>query len=119
MPFPYTNVLITGATAGIGLALAERMIEKGVFVIAVGRRKDRLDALLAKHGADKIAVDNFDVSDVEAIPAWAKGWVVLLLSHVVSTMNFKCLLNEPKPVIQPIIPYQAESVNISMVNHLP
>lgn len=72
MPFPYKTVLITGATSGIGEALAERMISAGVFVIAVGRRQDRLDALLAKHGADKVAIDVFDVSDIQAIPAWAK-----------------------------------------------
>lgn len=72
MPFPYKTVLITGATAGIGQALAERMIEHGVFVIAVGRRRERLEALLAKHGADKIAIEVFDVANVEAIPAWAK-----------------------------------------------
>lgn len=72
MPFPYRTVLITGATAGIGQALAERMIENGIFVIAVGRRKDRLEALLAKYGTDKIAIEPFDVSDVEAIPTWAK-----------------------------------------------
>lgn len=72
MPFPYKTVLITGATSGIGQALAERMIGDDIFVIAVGRRQDRLDALLAKHGADKIAIDAFDVSDIDAIPGWAK-----------------------------------------------
>ncbi|KAK1770775.1 short chain dehydrogenase [Phialemonium atrogriseum] len=72
MPFPYKTVLITGATAGIGLALAERMIGSGIFVIAVGRRQDRLNALVAKHGADKVAAEVFDVSDVDAIPEWAK-----------------------------------------------
>lgn len=59
----------------MGQALAERMIENGIFVIAVGRRKDRLEALLAKYGTDKIAIEPFDVSDVEAIPTWAKEYV--------------------------------------------
>ncbi|KAK0619071.1 hypothetical protein B0T14DRAFT_565966 [Immersiella caudata] len=72
MPFPYKTVLITGATSGIGLALAERMIPGGIFVIAVGRRKDRLDALVAKHGADKIAAEPYDVSDLENMGEWAK-----------------------------------------------
>jgi len=71
MPFPYKNVLITGATSGIGKALAERMVDAGVFVIAVGRRQDRLDDLVAKHGSDKIAAEAFDVSNIEAIPEWA------------------------------------------------
>jgi NADP-dependent 3-hydroxy acid dehydrogenase YdfG len=72
MPFPYKTVLITGATAGIGQALAERMIDSDIFVIAVGRRQDRLDALVAKHGSDKVAIEAFDVSNIEAIPEWAK-----------------------------------------------
>lgn len=72
MPFPYKTVLITGATSGIGLALAERMVENGSFVIAVGRRKDRLDAFVAKHGSDKVAGEPFDVSDLEGMPEWTK-----------------------------------------------
>lgn len=75
MPFPHKTVLITGATAGIGRALAERMIENGVFVIAVGRRKDRLDELVEKHGADKVTAEVFDVSDLDAIPRWAERYV--------------------------------------------
>ncbi|KAB5554370.1 short chain dehydrogenase [Coniochaeta sp. 2T2.1] len=71
MPFPYKTVLITGATSGIGQALAERMIEAGVFVIAVGRRQDRLDEFVAKHGSDKVAAEAFDVGNLEAIPEWA------------------------------------------------
>ncbi|KAK0629489.1 hypothetical protein B0T17DRAFT_589251 [Bombardia bombarda] len=70
MPFPYKTVLVTGATSGIGEALAERMITNGIFVIAVGRRKDRLDAFVAKHGADKTAGEPFDVADLDAIPGW-------------------------------------------------
>ncbi|KAK0721018.1 hypothetical protein B0H67DRAFT_484230 [Lasiosphaeris hirsuta] len=72
MPFPYKTVLITGATSGIGEALAERMIASGIFVIAVGRRQDRLDALVAKHGADKVAGEAFDVADLEGMEDWAK-----------------------------------------------
>jgi NADP-dependent 3-hydroxy acid dehydrogenase YdfG len=72
MPFPYKNVLITGATSGIGRALAERMIASGIFVIAVGRRQDRLDELVAKHGSDKVAAEVFDVSDIDALGPWAK-----------------------------------------------
>jgi len=78
MPFPYKTVLVTGATAGIGEALAERMIANGIFVIAVGRRKDRLDALVAKHGADKVAGSAFDVSNLDALGDWAKQYVLLI-----------------------------------------
>ncbi|KAK1719413.1 hypothetical protein CaCOL14_006101 [Colletotrichum acutatum] len=72
MPFPSKTALITGATAGIGLALAERLIANGTFVIAVGRRRDRLDALVSAHGADKVAAEPFDIADLAALPAWAE-----------------------------------------------
>ena len=72
MPFPYKTVLVTGATAGIGRALAERMISAGIFVIAVGRRQDRLEELVVKHGSDKVAAEPFDVSDLESLGPWAK-----------------------------------------------
>jgi NADP-dependent 3-hydroxy acid dehydrogenase YdfG len=81
MPFPYKTVLVTGATSGIGQALAERMIASGVFVVAVGRRQDRLDALVARHGADKIAAEAFDVSDLDAIGPWAAKCVLPALGR--------------------------------------
>ncbi|KAF7857846.1 uncharacterized protein EAF02_011213 [Botrytis sinoallii] len=42
MTFPYKNVLLIGATSGIGLAMAERLVQE-CRVTIVGRRKDRLD----------------------------------------------------------------------------
>ncbi|CAK7243763.1 MAG: hypothetical protein STHCBS139747_005291 [Sporothrix thermara] len=73
MPFQYKTVLVTGATSGIGKALVERLLSAvdGVFIIAVGRRQDRLDELQTKYGPSKIATENFDVTDLAALPAWA------------------------------------------------
>ncbi|KAK8099694.1 uncharacterized protein PG998_012935 [Apiospora kogelbergensis] len=94
--FPYKNVVVIGATSGIGLALAERMIENGVFVIGVGRRKERLDEFVSKHGADKCAASQFDITDLESIKPWAEGLLkqhpdvdaVLLNSGIQRTLNF-------------------------------
>ncbi|KAH8785547.1 hypothetical protein F5883DRAFT_88336 [Diaporthe sp. PMI_573] len=72
MPFPHKTVLITGATAGIGRALAERMVENGVFVIAVGRRKERLQELEAKYGRDKVVGEEFDMTKTAEIQPWAQ-----------------------------------------------
>ncbi|KAK3387407.1 hypothetical protein B0H63DRAFT_412594 [Podospora didyma] len=72
MPFPYKNVLITGATSGIGRALTDRMIAAGIFIIAVGRREDRMKELVAKHGDDKIALEVFDVSRLDGIAEWSR-----------------------------------------------
>ncbi|KAI1842093.1 hypothetical protein JX266_011744 [Neoarthrinium moseri] len=72
MAFPYKNVLMIGATSGLGLALAERMIENGIFVIGVGRRKERLDEFVAKHGPQKAAASQFDITNLHGIPTWVE-----------------------------------------------
>lgn len=72
MAFGYKAVLMVGCTSGIGLALAERMIENNIFVVAVGRRKDRLDAFVAKHGSDKVAASQFDITNLDGIRNWAQ-----------------------------------------------
>ncbi|KAI8948867.1 short chain dehydrogenase [Xylaria longipes] len=73
MGWPYKTVLMLGCTAGLGVAMADRMIENGSFVIAVGRRQDRLDEFAAKHGPDKVATSQFDISGLDAIKPWAEG----------------------------------------------
>lgn len=75
MPFPYKNVLVIGATSGIGLALAERLIENGSKVIAVGRRQENLNSFVQKHGGSKAASVNFDITDLEGIPSFVKKYV--------------------------------------------
>jgi 3-hydroxy acid dehydrogenase/malonic semialdehyde reductase len=60
--------LVTGATSGFGLATAEALLSAGARVIATGRRRDRLDALAARHpGAVHPLV--LDVQDRAAVEA--------------------------------------------------
>ncbi|KAL2815575.1 hypothetical protein BDW59DRAFT_176086 [Aspergillus cavernicola] len=72
MSFPYKHFLLVGATSGIGRAMAERLIESGAKVTAVGRRKDRLDELVAKFGEDKANSVVFDITQTDKIPQFAK-----------------------------------------------
>ncbi|MGE6760372.1 SDR family NAD(P)-dependent oxidoreductase [Corallococcus interemptor] len=62
------NVLVTGATAGIGQAIARRFVKEGARVIAAGRRSDRLDALQAELGERLLPV-TLDVTDKAAVKA--------------------------------------------------
>ncbi len=63
------TILITGATAGIGQAAARRFVRAGWKVIATGRRAERLDALVAELGGDRVCPLAFDMRDEAAIDA--------------------------------------------------
>ncbi len=62
------TVLVTGATAGFGAAIARRFVNAGHRVIATGRRQDRLESLEAELG-DSVHTVRFDVSDRAAVEA--------------------------------------------------
>lgn len=76
MGFKYNKILIIGATSGIGHAMAVKCLAEGISVVAVGRRKDRLDAFeLAHHGTSSATASSiqFDITDLPAIPQFAKN----------------------------------------------
>jgi 3-hydroxy acid dehydrogenase/malonic semialdehyde reductase len=59
-------VLVTGATAGFGRAIAERFLHEGARVIATGRRTERLDQLHARFG-EALLTRTLDVRDRAAV----------------------------------------------------
>ncbi len=61
------NVLITGASAGFGKALAERLVANGHRVIGCARRLNKLNALAETLGVAFLPVV-MDVSDTASIP---------------------------------------------------
>jgi 3-oxoacyl-[acyl-carrier protein] reductase len=71
------NVLVTGGSRGIGLAIARRLAGSGYNVIAVARREsdDLREAIEAasKQGSGRIHFRVFDLSDVDGIPAFVKN----------------------------------------------
>src|SRR5438270_11115111 len=63
------TILITGGSAGIGLAFAIKFLELGNEVIVTGRRQAVLDGVKAKH--PKLHTIQSDVADPEQIAALA------------------------------------------------
>src|SRR6185369_10821900 len=61
-------VLVTGATAGFGAAMARVFVKNGHQVIAAGRRVERREALAAELGPNLLPV-KLDVTDKAAITA--------------------------------------------------
>ncbi len=49
--------VITGATAGIGLAIAKRFVAEGAYVFVTGRRQSALDAAVAEIGRNVTGVE--------------------------------------------------------------
>jgi NAD(P)-dependent dehydrogenase (short-subunit alcohol dehydrogenase family) len=69
---PSRAYLVTGATSGIGRACALALAATGARVVAAGRRRERLDELIAKSGADRVAAVQGDVRDPETGAAWVR-----------------------------------------------
>ncbi len=57
--------IITGASSGLGLALAEAALQAGERVVGTARRVDRFDALKARYGDRLLAIEH-DVRDTSA-----------------------------------------------------
>jgi len=77
-------ILVTGATAGFGQAIAKRLVKEGHRVIGTGRRAERLEAMKKELG-EAFLPQVLDVTDDEKVqalpaslpPAWRQVDVVI------------------------------------------
>jgi 3-oxoacyl-[acyl-carrier protein] reductase len=71
------NVVVTGASRGIGLAIARKLAAEGYRTIAVARSPTKeLDAAIEEasaRGVGAICFETFDLADIKAIPAFAQS----------------------------------------------
>jgi short-subunit dehydrogenase len=74
------TALITGATGGLGQAIARALAARGARLILTGRRTDVLEPLAAETGGRAVAVDLSDRAAVEGLAAEA-GEVDVLVAN--------------------------------------
>jgi len=75
-----STVLLTGASGGIGHAIAKSVADRGGRLIVTGRRADVLDELTAKYGGRAVVVDLAERTDVERLANEA-GEVDILIAN--------------------------------------
>src|SRR5262245_28839558 len=67
--------IVTGASSGIGLACARKLVAAGAQVALVARTKKNLDAAVAELGEARAAAFPVDVTDFAALDALVDGVV--------------------------------------------
>ncbi|WP_418275565.1 SDR family NAD(P)-dependent oxidoreductase [Isoptericola jiangsuensis] len=63
------TIVITGASDGIGAAVARKLADRGDRLLLVGRRRDKIDAVARPLGADALVADFESLADVRSLAA--------------------------------------------------
>jgi 3-oxoacyl-[acyl-carrier protein] reductase len=82
------NVLITGASGGIGRAIAARFIADGDIVVITGRNADRLQRAATELGAHGLVCDAADPAQVAALRAGLGDTLDVLVNNAGGNTDF-------------------------------
>lgn len=82
------NVLITGASNGIGRAIAARFVADGDTVVITGRNADRLQRAAAELGAHGVVCDAADPAQVAALRAGLGDTLDVLVNNAGGNTDF-------------------------------
>jgi 3-oxoacyl-[acyl-carrier protein] reductase len=82
------NVLITGASGGIGRAIAARFVADGDTVVITGRNADRLQRAATELGAHGVVCDAADPAQVAALRARLGGTLDVLVNNAGGNTDF-------------------------------
>lgn len=72
------RVIVTGGSDGIGLAIARKMLASGASVVITGRDLEKLNRRKEELNSDQLFIEQWDVTDIAAIPDKLKEAKALL-----------------------------------------
>jgi len=81
------NILITGGSSGIGLAIAKKCALEGAQVLITGRNKEKLIVAREEIGVEKCKTLAFDVSDISNIHTMMEEVLSLLNGKLDAVVN--------------------------------
>jgi NADP-dependent 3-hydroxy acid dehydrogenase YdfG len=111
MPFSdYKTALVTGASAGMGEAIVERLTKEGIQVHAVARSKEKLLDLAERTGCIPHVID---VANVDALTKLCKGLDVDILVNNAGISHPGSILNADEDRVNTQV-----DVNLRAVLHL-
>ena len=111
MPFSdYRTALVTGASAGIGAAVAERLAKQSLTVHALARDAERLEELARRTGCVPHAVD---ITDTDALTDAVSGFKIDILVNNAGVAHAGTVLTADESAVD-----EQLAVNLRAVLHL-